>query len=74
MRASLFHDVLYQMMREGLLDRKVYRPLADSLFRKLCIEDGVNSFSAWLLWQGLKLLGEGATKKQDTLKGKIITI
>ncbi len=43
MRASLVHDVLYQAMREGLIDRS-YRKAADQELRRLMIKDGL----AWL--------------------------
>ncbi len=46
MRASLFHDALYQLMREGLLDRK-HRKAADKLMYRLCVEDGMWKIRAW---------------------------
>ncbi len=56
MRASLFHDALYQAMREGLLDVK-YRKKADRLYRRICLEDGMNCIRAWLHYRTLRLLG-----------------
>lgn len=40
MRGSLVHDALYQLMREGLLDRGL-RDAADRLLEALCREDGM---------------------------------
>ena len=42
-RASLIHDALYQLIREGLLGIN-YRKQADIIFRKCCKEDGMCSF------------------------------
>ncbi len=47
MRGSLVHDALYQMMREELLSLH-YRPVADQMLYKLCIEDGMWKWRAWL--------------------------
>lgn len=46
MRASLCHDALYQLMREGLLPPSS-REIADQQFYRLCLEDGMNSIRAW---------------------------
>lgn len=53
MRGSLVHDALYQLMREGHLDREVYRDVADRLLQALCIEDGMSKWMAWLVYQGV---------------------
>lgn len=47
-RASLVHDALYQLMREGHLDVS-QRDAVDALFEKLLIEDGMSKLraSAW---------------------------
>jgi hypothetical protein len=39
MRASLVHDALYQLMRLGLLDRDICRPVADAIFKRMCVQD-----------------------------------
>jgi len=41
MRASLVHDALYQLMREGDLNAEGHRKKADRLFAVMCEEDGV---------------------------------
>ena len=40
MRASLFHDALYQLMRERKLHVKLHRRVADELLRNVMVEDG----------------------------------
>jgi hypothetical protein len=40
MDGSLVHDVLYQLIREGKLPRKL-RKKADRCIRQMCIEDGL---------------------------------
>ena len=50
MRASLVHDVLYQLMRLGELDYKQDRALADKIFFEMCREDGMKPVRAkWAL-------------------------
>lgn len=51
MRASLVHDVFYQLFREGKLGLK-YRKFADKLYRDMMIEDG-----AWKWWAGVRYTG-----------------
>lgn len=40
MRGTLVHDGIYQLMREGFLNR-FYRKYADQLLRDMCIEDAI---------------------------------
>ena len=40
MRASLFHDALYQLIREGKLDMS-FQKMADKLFKKIYIEEAI---------------------------------
>ncbi len=60
LRASLFHDALYELMQLGLLDRK-YRDVADRMFRKICIEDGMSEFWADRFYEAVKMFGESHT-------------
>lgn len=55
MRASLVHDALYQLMREGELESRRYRLAADRLLQQLCKEDGMSLFRAWWVYQGARL-------------------
>ena len=57
MRGSLFHDALYQLMREGHLDHHTYREPADRLLQELCLEDGMSGLRAWWVYQGVRLGG-----------------
>ena len=54
MVAGLVHDAIYQIMREGKLDRK-YRKTADILFRKLCISNGMSRLRAWTWYIAIRL-------------------
>ena len=56
MRASLVHDALYQLMREGLLDSS-QRLYADRLLRKICRQDGMSRFRAWYVYRALRAFG-----------------
>ena len=57
MRASLFHDALYELMQLGLLDRK-YRDVADRLLRQICLEDGMDKFWADRFYEVVRAFGE----------------
>lgn len=45
-RGSLYHDGLYQLMREQLLPETI-RKTADQLLRDICIEDGMWKIRAY---------------------------
>lgn len=61
MRGSLVHDALYQLMRLGLISEN-NRDYADSLLKKICIEDGMNKVRA-KLWQTMvNLFASGCAK------------
>lgn len=53
MRGSLVHDALYQLTREGHLPRSM-RIYADELLRKLCREDGMSAFRAWIVYRAVR--------------------
>ena len=59
MRGSLFHDALYQLMREGLL-KNIYnidRYPADILLWKTCLEDGMSKFRAGYVYKLVRIFG-----------------
>ena len=56
MRASLVHDALYQLMREGKLRRERRRE-ADQIMRRICIESGMPRLCACLAHWGVRLGG-----------------
>ena len=72
-RASLVHDALYQLMREGLLDKK-YRKQADQLYRDMLIEDGLWKSHAWVRYWALRNFAGGGIKPEKKPRGKIIEI
>ena len=57
MRASLIHDVLYQLMREKHLDHQEHRCVADLLLKQHCIEDGMWPVAAWLVYKAVRVFG-----------------
>ena len=64
MRGSLVHDALYQLMREGPLERKEHRKNADKLLRKICRKDGMSWVRAAAVYQAVRAFGGGAAKKR----------
>ncbi len=74
MRGSLVHDSLYQLMREGHLDRTKYRDAADQLLRKICLEDGMWKVRAnWVYW-AVKSFAKRSSEPEKDPRGKIVTI
>lgn len=73
MRGSLIHDALYQLMREGLLDRK-YRECADQLFKKICLEDGMRKFRAWCWYHGVRIFAWRRVYPSKNPRGKVVEI
>jgi hypothetical protein len=56
MRGSLVHDAFYQLMREGLLDRR-HRDSVDRLLEAMCQEDGMSSAKAARVYWFVKQFG-----------------
>ncbi|MDV6236226.1 hypothetical protein CH379_011385 [Leptospira ellisii] len=65
MRGSLVHDALYQLMREKKLDFKSYRKKADLVLKKICLQDGMNSFRASYVYNFVRWFGESSAKPAD---------
>ena len=68
MRASLVHDALYQLMRNGELNTRTYRKPADKIFREICKEDGVSSFRANVFYKALRRYGKPAASPENKKK------
>jgi len=73
MRGSLVHDALYQLMRDGALDRE-HRKHADGLLRKICLEDGMNKFRAWYVYRAVRIFGRWTCTPRKNPRGKIVEI
>ena len=57
MRGSLFHDALYQLMREGLVDRN-HRKYIDILFWEICRNDGMGRIRAWYYYRAVRIFSK----------------
>ncbi len=68
LRASLIHDALYQLMRNRKLTAKAHKDKADKLFKKMCIQDGVERNIAHAYYLGLKVAGKPATDPKNAKK------
>lgn len=62
-RASLVHDALYQLMRQGYLKNR--RQKADRIFEELCIEDGVPKMLARAYYFGLRAGGASSASERN---------
>ncbi len=65
MGGSLVHDAFYQLMREGLLDDDVWRPIADEIYERICLEDGMSKFRSWYHFTGIAWFAGFAAKPTD---------
>jgi hypothetical protein len=65
LKASLVHDALYQLMREGKLDHTAYREWSDRLFMDMCRRGGVNDRIAALYFNALRLFGAKNAKPRE---------
>jgi len=63
MTGSLVHDLLYQLIRLGLIDPK-YKAYADRILKEICVEDGMNRIRAACWLWAVKTFG-GASCKPD---------
>jgi len=57
MRGSLVHDVLYQLMQDGLISSGL-KDKADRLFAAICQEDGMSAIRAFIYYQAVKYFGK----------------
>lgn len=73
LKAALIHDCQYQLMREGLLDRK-YRKAVDQTFRRHCIEDGMGKFRAWYYYRAVRMFCKKSSLPRKSPRGQIIEI
>jgi len=64
MRASLVHDALYQLMRQGHLSSRTWRRTADQVFRDLCKADGVSGYTANIWYRALRKFGKPAASPE----------
>ena len=63
MRGSLVHDALYQMIRRKFLPMDPCRNQADRELQRICIQDGMNRFRAWYVYQAVDKFGHFGLKK-----------
>ena len=60
MRGSLVHDALYQLMREGELDKAKWRKAADEELARICREDGMTRLRAWWVLEAVRWFADSA--------------
>jgi len=62
MRGSLVHDALYQLIRNGHLDKKWRKP-ADKIMKRICRADGMPWLRAQYAYWAVRVFGGSAIKK-----------
>jgi hypothetical protein len=65
MRGSLIHDALYQLLRDGQLDKK-WKLVADSVFEWVCVADGTWPVLGAAYEKALAIFGWTALKKDES--------
>jgi len=60
MRGAFIHDALYQLMREGFIDRS-QKDAADKELHDVCIQDGMLRVRAWWVYKAVQRFGRSST-------------
>ena len=68
MRGSLVHDALYQLMRGKYLSTRIHRQAADTIFKEICIQDGMSVARARIHFLGLQVGGKAAASPKNKKK------
>lgn len=66
MQGSLVHDVMYQLIRQGVVPM-ARRPMVDDMFRNMLLKDGMGRFRAWYFWRAVRAFGGQAAAKKKPL-------
>jgi hypothetical protein len=62
MRGSIVHDALYQLIREGHLDKNVWRILADRELYRIVREDGMWWVRAKIAYYAVRVFGNPSAR------------
>ena len=71
--ASLTHDALCQLMREGLLDRK-YKEYIDGLYRDMCVQGGMSAKQANRRYRWLRRFGDPYIQPEENPRGTVFEV
>jgi hypothetical protein len=58
--ASLVHDALYELIKDGHLPRKPFKNLADMVMRDVLLECGILDARAWAWYMAVQIGGDNA--------------
>lgn len=58
--ASLVHDLIYDLIKDGLLPREPFKDLADKAMMEILIECKVPDFRAWAWYRAVQAGGDSA--------------
>lgn len=68
MRGSLVHDALYQLIREGYLNKDLDRKVADETLYDLCVQDGMTKLRALNVYYAVRLFGSSSATKENPIQ------
>lgn len=69
MRAGLYHDALYQFIRNDVLPEDPFREMADKILKDTCKADGMNSIRAYYYHLAVRKFGGAAVQNpKDVLE------
>ena len=60
MSASMCHDAMYQLIREGALSIAHHKFTADEMYRDICLDYGMSKFRAWYQYKAVKKFGKSS--------------
>ncbi|KKW10180.1 MAG: hypothetical protein UY48_C0046G0004 [Candidatus Gottesmanbacteria bacterium GW2011_GWB1_49_7] len=63
---ALVHDFLYQLIREEYLNGRMWRQLADHIFRVIIRRNGTSGIRAWWIYTGVRIGGGPSADKRGT--------
>lgn len=72
MVSSLVHDALYQLIRDGYLNKNTHRLAADNILYNICVQYGMSKLRAGIMYYTVRVFGNPAARPENAHKLKEI--